>query len=302
MSLRRWGATVLNLSAVITVIACENRGGRSAEGLDEGAAVVTADVVAQSVPAVDPSTVPGEQDPAHAGKSTADLPDWAERISANFRGAGRKSQVLFMKDQQMVHAWDEDGKEKRESITTKPPPGTRQCKALRSHESQDFLLCMYWFTGPGGGRVDGILFDLKRRIQGEFFSAAVNTEVLSTLCYPETMVGPMPSFALVDWSTRAATAIRKAEIRIEVQRKGWSTGDAKNLRSQPAIGKFCECLGAQGCTGEPSLPVNERTIVYELDNDQLHPSKSSRAVLQEIAAQWGHHDGLKAWNLTMRGY
>ncbi len=161
---------------------------------------------------------------------------------------------------------------------------------------------MYWITGPGGGRVDGVLFDLERRIAGEFFSAAINIQLLSTLCFPETMVGPMPSVNMATWSTKAATAVNDPEIIVTVGREGWSTKQADYLRTRPATKKFCECVGDEKCPGEPTPPSETKTIVYRLSRDQLQPTAESKKVLAEIAAQWGHHPGLEAWNLTMRGY
>ncbi len=232
----------------------------------------------------------------------ATQPTGAAALTGHFLGTGNGSRVVFETDEQMVHVWNEGNEERREAITTEPPRGERECKVLRSNGGQDFLLCMYWFTGPGGGRVDGVLYDLKRRIRGEFFSAAVNTQLHSTLCYPETMAGPMPSFNMVEWSTEAATPEQDAEIRVVLERKGWSTQEAKHLRSQPVVKQFCGCLGAEDCANEPAVPVETKTLVYTLARDQLSPTKDSRAVLQAIAAQWGHHDGLKAWNLAMRRY
>jgi hypothetical protein len=223
-----------------------------------------------------------------------------ETIEGNFRGKKRRSKVLFLENAHIVHAWDEGGTQRQEPITTTYPPGHRECKALRS-QVQDFLLCMYWFTGPGGGRVDGVLFDLEQRTVGEFFSAAINIQLLGTLCYPDTMTGPMPSFTMAEWSTKDETAANDAEILVKVAREGWSTKQAKSLRNVPATKKFCECVGADDCAGEPTPPVETTTIVYRLANGELRPTASSRKVLGEIAAQWGHHPGLKAWNLAMRG-
>lgn len=223
-------------------------------------------------------------------------------IEGNFRGRGRPGHVLFLDNSEIVQTWDENGTERREPVTTRPPPGTRQCKALRSLKSQDFLLCMYWFTGPGGGRVDGVLFDLARRQRGEFFSAAINIQLLSTLCYPKTMVGPMPSFTLVKWATRAATTNTDAEVLVTVRGEGWSTRQAASLRALPATKKFCKCVGNDKCAGAPKPPVKTTTIVYRLARGRLHPTAGSRKVLREIAAQWNHSAFLKAWNLTMRGY
>jgi hypothetical protein len=223
-------------------------------------------------------------------------------LEGNFRGKALPSRVLFLKNSHIVHAWKEGGTERHDPITTTYPPGHRECKALRSAGSQDFLLCMYWFTGPGGGRVDGVLFDLKRRILGEFFSAAINTQLVRTLCYPDTAVGPMPSFNMAEWDTKAATADRDAEVVVKVGREGWSTKQADTLRASRATKKFCECVDSDACPGEPTPPAGTATIVYRLSNDQLHPTEESKKALAEIAAQWGHSADLKAWNLTMRGY
>lgn len=212
------------------------------------------------------------------------------------------SRVLFLDDGAVVHAWDQNGMEEREPIMTEPPAGHRECKVLRSLGSQDFLLCMYWYTGPGGGRVDGVLFDIKRRILGEFFSAAINIEVENTLCFPDTMLGPMPSYNMVGWETKAATADESAEVQVRVAKEGWTTKEAEALRALPATKKFCECAGGENCPGLPTPPKSTSTVIYRLTNDQLHPSEASKLVLAEIAEQWGHQSFLEAWNLKMRGF
>jgi len=229
-------------------------------------------------------------------------PKIEETMVGNFRGKNRPSRVLFLDDAAVVHAWDENGTDRREAITTEPPPGHRECKVLRSRASQDFLLCMYWFTGPGGGRVDGVLFDLARHIRGEYFSAAINIQLLSTLCYPDTMVGPMPSFNMVGWSTKAATDDNDAELVVTVHREGWSTKEAEALRALPATKKFCKCGGDESCPGAPTPPESDLTVVYRLTNDRLHPTKESQKVLAETSAQWGHSAFLDAWNMKMRGF
>ena len=223
-------------------------------------------------------------------------------LEAHFRGKAQQSRVLFLDDSSIVHAWDENGVEKRESVTTDRPPGHRECKALRSLGSQDFLLCMYWYTGPGGGRVDGVVFDIKRRIFGEFFSAAISIALEGTLCFPDTAVGPMPSYNMVGWETKPATRTTDAEVHVSVAKEGWTTQEAAALRALPNTKKFCECAGAEDCAGFPAPPEETSTVVYRLTNDQLRPSEESKQLLAKIAAQWGHNRFLKAWNLQMRGY
>ena len=223
-------------------------------------------------------------------------------LEGHFRGQGSPSRVLFLKNTHIVSAWEEGGKERRDPITTTIPPGHRECKALRSFGSQDFLVCMYWITGPGGGRVDGVLFDPKRRIAGEFFSAAINIQLLMTLCSPDFALGPMPSFNMYEWSTKPATAEQDAEVIVKVGREGWSTQQAELLRASPATKQFCRCVDEESCPGQPTPPSGVATIVYRLSNDRLYPTAGSKMVLQQIAAQWGHSEFLGAWNLKMRGY
>jgi hypothetical protein len=224
-----------------------------------------------------------------------------ETLEGNFHGNGQRTRVLFLESSQILQAWEENGKERREPVTTAIPPGTRECKVLRSLNAQDFLACMYWITGPGGGRVDGVLFDLKRRTAGEFFSAAINVQLLNTLCSPDTMVGPMPSVTMVEWTTKAGTATSSAEIVVAVESEGWSTKQAAQLRTRPSTQKFCTC-DADECPDQPIPPAAKKTITYRLHHDTLTPTAASKRVLQQIAAQWGHNAGLEAWNLAMRGY
>jgi hypothetical protein len=230
------------------------------------------------------------------------VPNVEETMVGNFRGKNRPSRVLFLDNAAVVHAWDENGTERREPITTEPPPGHRECKVLRSRASQDFLLCLYWFTGPGGGRVDGVVFDLKRRIRGEFFSAAINIQLLSTLCDPETMVGPMPSFNVNGWSVTAATDQGDAEVLVKVGRRGWSTEEAAAVRALPATKTFCQCVGSDDCPGAPNPPESDLMIAYRLTDDRLQPAEEARKTLAEISAQWGHSALLKSWNMKMRGF
>jgi hypothetical protein len=259
---------------------------------------------AKPSPSIEQSTGDGRPQSARTiaeHRPTSD-PKIEETMAGNFRGKNRPSRVLFLGDGAIVHAWDENGTERREPITTEPPPGHRECKALRSRASQDFLLCMYWFTGPGGGRVDGVVFDVQRRMRGEFFSGAINVQLLSTLCHPETMVGPMPSFNVDGWSVTAATDQRDAEVQVRVGRKGWSTKDAEALRARPETKKFCQCAGSDHCPGAPTPPSSELTVAYRLTNDRLQPTEESRKALDEISAQWGHSAFLESWNMKMRGF
>jgi hypothetical protein len=161
---------------------------------------------------------------------------------------------------------------------------------------------MYWYTGPGGGRVDGVLFDIKRRIRGEFFSAAINIQLLNTLCYPETMLGPMPSYSVGGWETKDATTDSDAEVRVTVAKEGWTTKEVAALKALPGTKRFCQCGGGDDCPGEPPPPTETSTIVYRLTNDQIHPTEESKQILGKIAEQWGHSSFLKAWNLQMRGF
>jgi hypothetical protein len=230
------------------------------------------------------------------------IPSEPKVLQGHFRGKDRLSRVLFLDDMDIVHTWDDKGTERREPIATGYPPGHRECKALRSLGSQDFLLCMYWYTGPGGGRVDGVLYDIRRHILGEFFSAAINIQLLNTLCSPETMVGPMPSYNMVGWETTDATADSDAEVRVTVAKEGWTTTEARTLRSLPKMKKFCQCVGEDGCPGAPTPPTETSTVVYRLTKDQLHPTEASKPILGRIAEQWGHSPFLKAWNLRMRGF
>ncbi len=275
--------TMLWALAAVTLCACAEKPSIAREG--------TAVTPPASAQRQEPSQPEPERDPELRVEET---------IEGNFLGKNRRSKVLFLENTHIVHAWDEAGAERRDPITTSYPPGHRECKALRS-QSQDFLLCMYWFTGPGGGRVDGVLFDLEQRAAGEFFSAAINIDLLGTLCFPEVHLGPMPAFTMFEWSTRAATATNDAEIVVSVERGGWSTKQAKSLRTLPATKKFCTCVGDEECPGEPTPPVDTVTIVYRLTKGELRPTPASRKVLGEIAAQWGHHAWLKDWNLAMRG-
>jgi hypothetical protein len=161
---------------------------------------------------------------------------------------------------------------------------------------------MDWFTGPGGGRVDGVLYDLKRRILGEFFSAAMNIQLQNTLCYPDTMVGPMPSYTLDEWETKDGTESTDAEVRITVSKEGWTTKEAAILRAQSNTKAFCRCVGADDCPGERKAPKKTSTLVFVLTKDQLHPTSASKTTLGEIASQWGHNSFLNNWNLKMRGF
>ena len=231
-----------------------------------------------------------------------DKPKVKETLEGAFRGSGTKSRILFLENTHIVHTWSEAGVEKSEPITKRYPPGHRECKVLRSHESQDFLVCMYWYTGPGGGRVDGILFDLKRSTRGEFFSSAINIGLLVTLCYPETAAGPMPSFNMVEWATIDASKDEPAKITARVQREGWSTKEAAALRSQKRSQKYCKCAGAEECADEPKPPEKDLKVTYRLLSDELRPTKESKEVLKQIRAQWGHNDSLGVWNMKMRGF
>jgi hypothetical protein len=150
--------------------------------------------------------------------------------------------------------------------------------------------------------VDGVLFDLKRRILGEFFSAAMNIQLQNTLCYPDTMVGPMPSYTVDGWETKDGTESSDAEVRITVSKEGWTTKEAAILRTQPDIKNFCRCVGEESCHGEPKTPTKTTTIVFTLTKDQLHPMSESKATLEEISSQWGHSSFLNSWNLKMRGF
>lgn len=240
--------------------------------------------------------------PAPAGDVQAPSgPSVETTLVGRFRGGPRTSRILFLDDQTIYHAWDEDGAEQREPVTTRYPPGHRECKALRSFEAQDFLLCMYWYTGPGGGRVDGMIFDLQRHLYGEFFSAAINVQLLGTLCYPDSMVGPMPSYTMTGWETRDASATAAAEVRVTVDKEGWTTLEAAALRARPQVKKYCDCVGAEDCPGEPTAPTETSTVVYALTGNQLRPTQPSEAMLRKIAAQWGHNAALDNWNLMMRG-
>jgi len=229
-------------------------------------------------------------------------PKIEKSLEGDFRGGGLESRVLILDNTHLVHSWREDGVERREPITTRIPPGERECKVLDAASSQDFLVCMYWFTGPGGGRVDGVLFDLGRRTRGEFFSAAINWQLPMTLCFPDTALGPLPSFTMLEWSTEPAGPGKDAAIVVKVHEEGWSAAEAKRLRKLPSTQKFCECAGAEQCAGEPKAPTATSTIVYRLSAGQLHPTQPSRKVLGEIASQWGHDARMEAWNLAMRGY
>src|SRR5688572_32604652 len=276
MSRGAWVAFSLSLS-----LACDREAARDADAkpLEPAAQTSAAPAIVQPVPP--------RADVIVARESKPEPP-----LEGHFRGREQRSRVLFLDDGAMVHAWNEQGTEKREPITTEAPAGHRECKVLRSGGSQDFLLCMSWYTGPGGGRVDGVLFDLERRTLGEFFSAAINIELENTLCSPGTMVGPMPSYNMVGWETKAATRDQDAEVHVRVEREGWPSKEAESLRTK----KFCECLGREDCPPVPTPPTAASTVVYRLTHGKLQPSEASQQVLEEIAAQWGHNSFLEAWN------
>lgn len=291
----------------LALTGCDQRASKRREVLADVASARSVDASRPSPtksPAVSSAEIP-LTNPTQELPRGSSLPEprVAETLEGNFRGKGLPSRVLVLDNSHIVHEWVENGTELREPVTTAYPPGHRECKALRSGQSQSFLLCLYWFTGPGGGRVDGVVFDLKRRILGEFFSAALNTQLLSTFCFPKTMIGAMPSFELVDWSTKAATADSVAEVLVTVHGEGWSAKQAESLRGLPVSNEYCKCAEtSEHCTGAPTPPVSTQTIVYQLEKDLLRPTAESRSVLGEIAGQWGQSAFLKAWNLTMRGY
>lgn len=292
--------------AVLTLVSCsrDKRVHQASAPASASTKIANKDVLKPATSAATASSGAFEDKPAPRVPEERAVPEpkVEEIIEGNFRGRNQASRVIFLDNLSIVHAWDDNGTERREPVTTEYPPGHRECKALRSLGSQDFLLCMYWYTGPGGGRVDGVLFDIKRRILGEFFSAAMNIEPLNTLCWPETMVGPMPSFNMGGWSIIAATADNDAQVLVTVSKTGWSTKEAEAVRALPAMKKFCECVGGENCPGEPIPPKGTSTIVYRLKDGQLNPTDESRKVLGEIAAQWGHSPFLRDWNLTMRGF
>src|SRR5690606_7964265 len=152
--------------------------------------------------------------------------------------------------------------------------------------------------------VDGILFDLKREIAGEVFSAAINIQLPSTLCFPEVGTGPMPAYWVGEWSIRAPAEGKPPAIVVPVTRKGWATAEAEKLRDSPRGKTFCTCFAEdeENCQVKIEPPEKKEILVFELANDQLHPTDSTVAVLEDIAKQWGHSVGLMEWNMKMRGF
>lgn len=152
--------------------------------------------------------------------------------------------------------------------------------------TQDFLVCLYWFTGPGGGRVDGVLFDLKRRKLGEFFSAAINAQAPATLCCPESAAGPMPSVTVTNWSTRDATAQRGARIRVKRPVVSVSTcGSASPepacaLQLRPLFLPAADTRGRAGVAG----PVGAAPAVLRVGDDLDRPLHERAGVVDAVFA------------------
>jgi len=230
-------------------------------------------------------------------------PKLTQELSGDFRGDGAPSRVLFFDDHSVVLAWSEGGTERRETISAAVPPGHRECKALHASKGQAFLLCMTWFTGPGGGRVDGVIFDLREKTVGEFFSSAINIDLLGSVCFTESSMGPMPSFNMTSWSIEEASAERDPRILITVHRQGWPSAQVAAIRRQPEFKKYCKCMaqGVDDCD-EPKVPGKDELIELELSKEGLRPTAASSRILRDIAGQWGHSSMLHAWNLTVRGY